>query len=142
GNHPQKIHQTVTQDLTDNPWAGLPVTITPGAEDDSKQQAEGDAVRILLPERPFRNPMARAVVALRRQLVADPEKGRPVAEAGIAAILGQPESFGKDFTVYLALADSRSRLLRGKLEDILPSVLDMMWQTALRLEDGDRPSAQ
>lgn len=140
--HPPKLHQVAIDDLTENPWAGLPVLITPEAADDAGQTGEGPAVRIIMPERPFHNPLARAVVALRKQLVADPLGATPLVEAGLAAILEAPEAFGNDMTVFLALSDARSRLVFGDLDEALPSVLDTMWQAALRIEDGDRPSAE
>jgi len=55
------------------------------------------------------------VVGLRRQLVADPDRNRAETEAGLAAIIAEPQAFGGDYVIFLALSDARSRLLRGRL---------------------------
>ena len=141
GAHPTEVHQAAWHDLTGHPWAGLPVTIQPMADSVSGQSATGEAVTTTLPERHFTNPVARAVIEQRRHLVADPAQREPVIErlAGIASL---PDSYGDDLVVFLALSTARSRLMRDSSPEAVPSVLDMLWQTALRLEEGDRPAAQ
>lgn len=141
GAHPANLRQAAWHDLTGHPWAGLPVTIEPVAENVAGLRTTGDPVKVVLPERTFRNPVARAIIAQRRILAASPERRRDVAEA-IATIASTPESFGNDLVVYLALSTSASRLVHDQSAEAVPSVIDILWQTALRVEEGDRPAAQ
>lgn len=139
--HPTDLRQAGWHDLTGNPWAGLPVSIEPGAENVAGRKATGEAVTTILPERTFTNPIARAIVAERRKLIATPDQRQNVAEA-LAAIASRPDSFGNDLIVYLNLSTSVSRLIHDPSAGAIPSVTDILWQVALRVEDGDKPAAQ
>lgn len=139
--HPTDLRQAAWHDLTGHPWAGLPVTIEPVAENVAGRKASGEAVATTLPERGFNNPVARAIVAERRKLIADPERRKEVA-ATLAGIASSPESFGKDLIVYLTLSTAISRLAHDPTSEAASSVADILWQVALRIEEGDKPAAQ
>jgi uncharacterized protein (TIGR02302 family) len=141
GAHPSDVHQSSWIDLTGHPWAGLAVTLQPEAEDGAGQQGLGETIKLTLPERKFTHPVARAIVALRRKLAADPGQ-REETMAGLAGIASDLDSYGGDIQVFLALAGSRARLLYDRTDQAVPGVLDMMWQAALRIEEGDRPAAE
>ncbi|HXP96149.1 MAG TPA: TIGR02302 family protein [Telmatospirillum sp.] len=141
GGHPATVRQAAWHDLTNHPWAGLPVTIEPEAENVAGQRATGEPANVSLPERTFTNPVARAIVAQRGHLAVTPDQRLDVADA-LAGIAAQPESFGQDVTVFLALSTASSRLRHDQSPDAIPSVIDLLWQTALRIEEGDRPEAQ
>lgn len=141
GAHPTDLRQAAWHDLTGHPWAGLPVSIEPSAENVAGRVASGEPVRIVLPERGFNNPVARAIVAERRKLIAQPDQREEPAEA-LARIAGNPEGFGNDLTVYLNLSTAVSRLMRDRSAEAVPSVADMLWQVALKIEEGDKPEAQ
>ncbi len=141
GGHPKDLRQAAWHDLTGHPWAGLPVTIQPQAEDGAGQKGRGDAVTVTLPERKFTNPVARAIIAQRHRLAAEPGARAPVM-AGLAEIASTPEAYGNDMVVFLSLATARARLQYDKTVQAVPSVIDMLWETALRIEDGDKPAAE
>ncbi len=69
---PRSAHGVAVPDLTSNPWAGLPVVAALVARDGRGREGRSEEARLVLPERPFRNPLARAVVAVRRRLALDP----------------------------------------------------------------------
>jgi uncharacterized protein (TIGR02302 family) len=127
-------------DLTAHPWAGLPVTMTPSAADALGQVGSGEAVTVTLPERHFSQPVARALVERRRLVTEDPWNGPPVSRF-LAALLSEPESYGGDKTVALALEVARRVLLDPESLD-LTEVQDLLWSAALRIEDGDLASAE
>ncbi|HLN22833.1 MAG TPA: DUF4175 family protein, partial [Patescibacteria group bacterium] len=141
GAHPTEVHQSTWVDLTGHPWAGLAVTLQPVAEDGAGQQGLGETVALTLPERKFTHPVARAIVALRRKLAANPGL-REESMAGLAGIASDLDSYGGDIQVFLALANARARLLYDHTPQAVPGVLDLMWQAALRIEEGDRPAAE
>ena len=139
--HPRHVQQSSWHDLTASPWAGLKVRLTPRATDDAGQSGAGDPLTITLPERPFRNPVARAIVALRKGLAAHPDD-RDKAILGIEDIYSIPRAWLDDTLVALALSDAMARLEYDVADAAIPSVLDILWQTALRVEEGDRPAAE
>jgi uncharacterized protein (TIGR02302 family) len=134
-------HLSSWQDLTGNLWAGSIVTIEPWAENIAGLRASGTAVEIRLPERQFANPLARTIIALRRHLVGAPSDRQTVAN-GLAGLLAQPGVFAGDRTNYLALAAAQSRLRLDRSEDGRLSVITLLWQVALSIEEGDRPAAR
>ena len=141
GKHPKDLRQDSWLDLASHPWAGLKVSLQPEATDGAHQSGLGAAVTLVLPERSFHHPVARAIAALRRALAADPGSRTAVIDR-LAAIAGNPDSYGDNRVAFLLLATARSRLIRDASAEAVPSVLDMMWEAALRIEEGDRHDAR
>jgi uncharacterized protein (TIGR02302 family) len=128
------------RDLSEHPLAGRPVRLHLEAKDAAGQVGIGENVEIVLPERTFAHPVAHALIELRKRL-SDPRERGPVA-GGLGAIASQPERFGNDAVVSLSLAVSKSRLGLDTGPQAIPSVRDLLWQTALRIEQGDVPFAE
>lgn len=128
-------------DLTAHPWSGLPVSIKPVARDGAGQEGVGEAVEMILPERHFRHPVARAIAGLRHTLIEDPTARLPVIN-GILAIAGRPDLWGGDLTVCLELMTARARLARDQSETAVPTSIDMLWAAAIRVEQGDLQDAR
>ncbi len=76
GGTPKTAHGVNQQDLTAHPWAGLPVIAKLVARDALNQTGESREVEFVLPERPFQNPVARALMAIRRGLSLHPNDRR------------------------------------------------------------------
>lgn len=128
-------------DLTAHPWAGLKVRIQLIAEDEIGQKGLSEPVETLLPARQFNHPVARALVEQRRILAQRPDERDKVILA-LSAISTGPDTFENDVTVYLALRSAVGRLRYDRTETAVPEVQEMLWQTALRLEDGRVSLAQ
>ena len=62
-----------TLDLSDHPWAGAQVSMTLSARDEGGNVGESAPTTMMLPAKPFSNPLARALVEQRRNLVLDPD---------------------------------------------------------------------
>ncbi|MBF0334914.1 MAG: DUF4175 family protein [Alphaproteobacteria bacterium] len=130
-------------DLTGHVWAGLPVTLQPMALDGAGQTGAGEPLDMVLPERRFEHPVARALVALRRALAEDPLAARETVMAGLDRLSMAPDAFAGDLVVFLAMRASRARLSYGGADDeVVASVQDMLWKTALRIEEGLLPETQ
>lgn len=129
-------------DLTSHRWAGLPVQAIPVTEDGAGQQGRGEPVTFDLPQRQFRHPIARALVELRQMLAADGETARPSVLHGLDALSGHPDLFGGDETAFLAMRVTGWRLLYDRSAEAVGSAMDLLWQTALRIEEGRTPDAQ
>lgn len=132
---------TSYQDLTPHPWAGLAVTIQLVAEDGIGQQGTSEAVRTVLPERIFNHPVARALVELRKQLTLNPKGRLPVARA-LSDVYEQPDRYFNDTVVALALRAAERRLIYDAAAAAVPQVQQLLWDTALRIEEGDLAVAE
>ena len=131
----RSIRETAFLDLAPHRWAGQPVIIELIAKDALGQETRSEPLRMVLPERVFNHPVARAIVEVRKRLVEQPEnRRRAVNELG--EIASVPGAFGHDSVVYLALAAARSRLFHDATEEAIDPVSGLLWDTALRLEDG------
>jgi hypothetical protein len=94
-----------------------------------------------LPERTFTKPLAKAVVEQRKKLVRDPSAPEGVANALEALTIGGDKVI-EDSTVYLALRNAYWRLRTDNSRDSIASVVDQLWSSALRIEEGDLPEAE
>ncbi|MCG8440340.1 MAG: DUF4175 domain-containing protein, partial [Caulobacterales bacterium] len=70
--------ETASLDLTEHAWAGLEVDLQIAARDGLGQEGVSAPVRMELPERVFVDPLARAIVHERRQLVRSEEAYAPL----------------------------------------------------------------
>ena len=75
GVRPKTARSTSFHDLTPHPWAGLPVTLRLSATDGAGQTGTTEDVALVLPEREFRNPIARAIIEERKKLTLRPQAG-------------------------------------------------------------------
>ena len=137
----KKAAQTSYHDLTPHPWAGLPVIIQLTAKDSLGQTGSSDALKIVLPERLFKHPIARAVIEQRKRLIMNPDDRRSVARA-LYAIGAQPPTYNDDLVVVLGLEVAERRLLYDDSEAGTDQVQGLLWELALRIEEGDLAVAE
>lgn len=128
-------------DLTAHPWAGLDVSVQLVAIDDPGQEGRSDRLSLKLPERVFNHPVARQIVAQRRALALAAHQRMTIAGElrGIAMLR---ERYDNDISVFLGLMTARSRLVHNSGEGAIESVQSLLWETALRVEDGSLSLAE
>lgn len=141
GLHLKEAQGTTYQDLTAHPWAGLPVTIRLSATDALGQTGDSEPVQMKLPERQFRNPIARAIIDQRKELVKDPKSRLAVAEI-LGDLNQRPALYRDDAVVYLALSMAQERLRLDDNAAATAAVIKLLWDTALRIEDGSMSLAE
>jgi uncharacterized protein (TIGR02302 family) len=141
GLHLKEAQGTTYQDLTPHPWAGLPVTIRLVATDALGQTGESEPLQMILPERQFRHPVARAIIDQRKELVKDANSRLPVAEI-LGDLNKRPVLYRDDLAVFLALQMAQSRLRLDDDPATIPPVVKLLWDTALRIEDGSMSMAE
>jgi uncharacterized protein (TIGR02302 family) len=129
------------KDLTAHPWAGLPVVITLIAKDEAGHEGRSAPRGLILPERKFTKPLAKAVIDQRRSLVENPSDTSRIAN-NLNALAISAEDEGIAPTVYLSLRSAYWRL-RGlpPIEEV-ESTVDQLWDVAVRIEDGNLSSAE
>lgn len=124
-----------TRDLSTHPWAGSRVAITLIARDDAGQQGVSDIRDITLPRRPFRDPLARALLEQRLAL-ADNANAHPKVLTALEAFMLEPDLFKTPTGTYLGLRTIYRSLVRARSDDDLRTVVDQLWDLALAIEDG------
>jgi uncharacterized protein (TIGR02302 family) len=128
-------------ELGDHLWAGMAVQLTLVAKDLAGQTGRSEPIEIVLPERRFTKPLARAVIEQRRRLVEDPRDRRIVARA-LEALTVEPQEFIDDLQVYLGIRSAYWRLQRDATRAGRNSVMAQLWNVALRIEDGNLSDAE
>ncbi len=141
GRNLRQARAQTFHDLTPHPWAGIAVEIKLTATDAIGQTGESDPIRTVLPERLFTHPVARALAELRKQLTLDPTARFPVVRA-LRELFSRPDHFFNDVVVALALASAEKRLIHDPDPEAIAEVQQLMWDTALRIEEGDLAIAE
>lgn len=128
-------------ELGQHPWAGLRVNMRLEARDVAGQTGLSSPIEMVMPERRFEKPLARAVVEQRRKLIDDP-RYRPEVLKALAALALGPEAFGVEPKIYLLMRSAEHRLRRDTTRAGRKSVVDQLWHLALKIEDGDLSDAE
>ncbi|MCC2102313.1 MAG: TIGR02302 family protein, partial [Hyphomicrobiales bacterium] len=130
-----------TLDFSESPWAGARVSFRLVGRDEGGNEGATPPISIYLPQRPFTNPLARALVEQRRNLVLAPgERGR--VGGALDALMLEPEKFGEAAGVYLGLRVARSSLTHARSNADLVEVAELLWSMALQIEDGHASDAE
>ncbi len=136
GGEVRESEGSAFRDLTPHPWAGIEVTVQLEARDALGQTGTTEAFAMVMPERTFEHPVARRLVELRKMLTLAPEERRPVI-LGLRGLSMRPDHFANDFVVALALAIAESRLGVDARPGAVAEVQELLWDTALHIEEGE-----
>lgn len=164
------IKETAKENLTEHPWSGLPVELSVRAKDERGQQGESIPVQITLPERHFTKPLAAAVIEQRKNLAHGLMTAKKVAKYLDALTTAPDDTYFEDITVYLGIRAAYWRLSRvaeftkfralaarqmpgsqsqeavddfdEKIETLTKSTIKLLWDVALKIEDGDKSLAE
>ncbi|HXP13230.1 MAG TPA: DUF4175 family protein, partial [Stellaceae bacterium] len=128
-------------DLTAHPWAGGKVRLQLVDSDALGQTGSSDIIETTLPERVFLNPLARAIIEQRKTLLRDPGTRATVAET-VAGLSLNPKLYNDDIVVFLALRTAADRLALDRDGDTPLVVAALLWDTAVRVEDGNALASQ
>jgi uncharacterized protein (TIGR02302 family) len=131
-----------TADLSEHPWAGARVVMTLSAQSVSGKSGASAPVEVTLPQRLFRNPLARALVEERRDLILDPDHAPKRVEAALDGLSVAPELFDTPANVYLGLKQARTSLDHAHSDADLLDVAALLWAMAQQIEDGDATQAE
>lgn len=130
-----------TKDLTEHVWAGGNIKLTLVATDDAGYTATSETKTLVMPERPFSNPLARAVIEQRRVLALDANSKSRVLDL-MDAITLRPEDTFDNMAHYLAIMSARTRLKMADSDDKLRDEVAYLWEIALGIEEGNLSEAE
>ena len=135
--------ETLVDDLSEHPFANLPVRMTFSVTDAAGQAGQAEPVSLVLPGKRFFDPLAAALIEMRRDLLWNRvNAGRTVQI--LKAVTHRPEGFVRNEQAFLRL-----RVLMRELEaqkvSLSPEARDgfakELWDLALLMEEGDLQSA-
>lgn len=138
----REITGTGYHDLSGHPWAGMPVTIRLRATDGAGQVSQSAEQAITLPERHFNHPVAHAIIEQRKTLILMGDAVRPMVGRALHDLSVNLDGYGGDPLAFLALRSAVGRLMRNAGPDTVPSSIAMLWDVALRIEDGNLSLAE
>lgn len=121
-----------------HPWAGLPVVITLEAADARGQIGPApEQLKLELPERTFHHPVAAALIDMRKRLIWSPVTAAKNVARELENLLYDPMAFGGDHVVFLSIRSASSHLRLSPTQETALTVIPQLWDTALRIEDGN-----
>ncbi|MBB5664523.1 uncharacterized protein (TIGR02302 family) [Rhizobium leguminosarum] len=130
-----------SRNLTEHPLAGKRVRVTLVAKDGAGQTGRSPPHEMILPSRPFNEPLA-AAVAEERQVFALDTRKMPQAIALNEALTIRPEETIPKLTNYLLLESALTRMKLAKGDEALKDTAQYLWEIALGMEDGDLSLAE
>ena len=136
-----EFEENLIDNFSEHPWANMPVTIDLHATDAAGQEGTTEGLEIRLAARRFFDPLAAAVIEMRRDLLWNRENGRRVAQV-LKAVSWQPEGLFRKETHYLRLRTVMRRLdamtKAGPLSaETRDEIAQALWDLALEIEEGD-----
>jgi len=145
GGERTEIRETLIDDLSQHPWAGLPVRVSLFATDASAQIGRSAALSIILPGRRFFDPQASALIEQRRYLLWT-RKNAPEVASVLRALSHRPDDIFESPTAYLKLRMAMRRLELGFAHpglslDRQAEIAQVLWDVAILIEDGNLSNA-
>jgi uncharacterized protein (TIGR02302 family) len=129
--------EVLTEDLSKHVWAHLPVLLRLEVEDMRGQLGQSAALEMALPARNFFDPLAKALVEQRRDLLWAHDNQRRVAQI-LRAISQEPEALFRD----MEDAEILAHIIRDMDAGMDPTdAAELLWILALEVEDGDLAQA-
>ena len=136
---------SIVENLSKHPWAGLPVTINLTASDELHQTASAEPESVILPGRRFFVPLAAAIVEQRRDLLWNRKNAKRVSQV-LRAVSNLPEDIFDNDRAYLILRTAIRRLeftmTTGLSTVNRDDVAELLWKAAVLVEDGNLGDAQ
>ncbi|TDT75538.1 uncharacterized protein (TIGR02302 family) [Litoreibacter halocynthiae] len=135
----ENFDETLIENLSEHPWANLPVKIDLSVIDASEQSSAPASVKAELPRRRFFQPIAKALVEQRRDLLWSRENAGRISQL-LRTITYDPDGFFPSEVAYLTVRMAITRLELatefGITDEKQTEIADMLWQAATLLEDG------
>ena len=136
-----EFSEVAIDDFSKHPWSNLPIVAEIFAEDAAGQQGLSAPQFDTLPGRRFFDPLAKAIIEQRRDLLWNRSNGARVAQV-LRAVSYKPDDIFRSETVYLKLRIAVRRLEThtslDRLDDeTVDELAEVLWTIALEIEEGD-----
>lgn len=134
--------ESLIENLSQHPWAHLPVTLRLQVEDAHGQTGSSEPLLLDLPARRFFDPLAASVIEQRRDLLWSKENAPRVVQLLQAVSYAPEEGLFKSDTAFLRMRVILRRLDTlvthdGLTDETQAEIAEALWDLAIILEDGD-----
>lgn len=140
------LTETLREDLSQHPWANLPVQVVLRAVDAAGQAGESPAEAAILPGRRFFEPAAKALIELRRDVLWNAVNGRRAAMLMRAMLHRSEGAFHYENAPVLirgAVNFIETRLNAGTFTpEARDELAQRLWDLALLMEEGELANAR
>lgn len=140
-----EVEEILVEDLSQHPWSGLPVHLTLTAFDDANQEGRAENIEVTLPGRRFFDPLAKALIEQRRNLLWSRGNTDYVSQM-LRVITHQPDDIFTNQTAYLMTRMALRRITYMSENEFSveeqEDVAELLWQVALLVEDGSLSDAR
>ncbi|MFT7060357.1 MAG: hypothetical protein ACJASV_002874 [Pseudorhodobacter sp.] len=136
--------EILIEDLSKHVMANLPVTVRLSVKDAADQEGIADPLAITLPGKRFFDPLAAAVIEMRRDLLWSRSNAARSVQV-FRAVTNHPEGFIRNERAYLRLRVALRRLdaeAVGMSLQTRDELAEALWEIALMIEEGDLASAR
>lgn len=131
-----EMHQSI-QDFSSLAVAGSMAMLTLTAEDAAGHTVTTMPVQVAVPEREFKTPTAAALAYERKRLLAfDNAITRKLAIYGLLEAIRYPANYKGDPVIFMGMLSAIKRLGFDRDGASVDSVAPLLWDMAIRLEDG------
>ena len=139
-----EFEETLIENLSEHPFANLPVTLRIEVEDALGQTGETALSEVTLPGRRFFDPLAKSVIEQRRDLLWSKSNADRVSQI-LRTVSHRPADIYRSETAYL-----RTRMIIRRLEafatygmddDQQTEITQALWDLAILIEDGSLSNA-
>ncbi|MEM6306550.1 MAG: DUF4175 family protein [Pseudomonadota bacterium] len=136
-----QFEAVLNEDLSQNPWVNLPVEIVLEVEDIMGQTGQSATIDTHLPGRRFFDPMAKAIIEQRRDILWTPDNAQRVAQV-LRAMSVDAQTVYRDGNTADAVFGVIGQLEQGINADQADDIAETLWTIAINIEEGDLASAQ
>ena len=130
------FNDTLVENLSKHVWAHLPVSFVLEVEDLRGQTGLSASLEMALPARRFFDPLAKALMEQRRDLLWSESNRWRVVQI-LRAVSQQPEQVFRDPEGGLILTKIITQLEESPTREDLGPLAELLWLLALEVEDGD-----
>ncbi|WP_151717411.1 DUF4175 domain-containing protein [Gemmobacter serpentinus] len=139
-----KFEDALIEDISQHPFANMPVQVRLEVKDAQGQTGQSDALSVVLPGKRFFDPLAAAIIEMRRDLLWSRENATRAAQI-FKAVTHLPDDLIRDQKTFARLKAAIARLDKEKAA-LTPEIRDELatelWEIALLVEEGDLASAR
>ncbi|MEM1233664.1 MAG: DUF4175 domain-containing protein [Pseudomonadota bacterium] len=137
--------EVLTEDLSQHPWANLPVSLNLEVIDELEQIGRSDTKDMVLPGRRFFDPMAKAVIEQRRDLLWNRENAGRISQI-LRTLTYDAEGLFRQEVTRLRLETIMRRIEvlgdYGMSDAQQAEIAEILWDLAIQLEEGDLNDAR